>query len=259
MKQGSATHPRHIQDITGCHRCIPYKRPYGRTIIANNRGCNSFSQSTTSWWMFETCSAVGQKRMRTTKQWDLKPTPLRWQMYNQLASLHFHKDVLYRKFDHRDSSEPYLQQIISPALVSKIITSLHNSAKAGHLSTHKTIEKIRQRYYWLGFKEDVQKHVRCRYRCQKRTGPPKTHRHSLIDWLVSYPIHHIGLTFLGPLPMSQSCQYILLNGDHFTKWYVAFPLPDQRTATTTNALLNHWICRFWCPRSIQNDHFRNLE
>ena len=36
---------------------------------------------------------------------------------------------------------PTSQQIIPPALVSEIITSLHNPATAGHLGTYKTIEK----------------------------------------------------------------------------------------------------------------------
>ena len=102
-------------------------------------------------------------------------------MYNQLASLYLHEDVLCRKNEPLDGREPYLQQIIPPALVPEFITSLHNSATAGHLGTYKTIQKIRQRYYWPGFKEDVKKHIRCCDRCQKRAGPPGTHRLSLTD------------------------------------------------------------------------------
>ena len=60
---------------------------------------------------------------------------LGWQLYNQLASLYLHDNVLRRKFEPLDGSETYLQQFIPPALVSEIITSLHNSATAGHLST----------------------------------------------------------------------------------------------------------------------------
>ena len=196
----------------------------------------------------------------TPRHNDLQGLPrLGWQMYNQLASLYLHEDVLCRKFEPLDGSEPYLQQIIPPALVSEIITSLHNSATAGHLGTYKTIEKIRQRYYWPGFKEDVKKHIRCCDRCQKRAAPPRTHRHSLTDWPVSYPFHHIGLDFLGPLPISNNCQYVLLIGDHFTKWYEAIPLPDQRAETTADALLKHWICRFGCPHSIHTDQGRNFE
>ena len=198
--------------------------------------------------------------MRHVREWirkgytprhnDLQGLPrLGWQIYNQLASLYLHEDVLCRKFEPPDGSEPYLQQIIPPALVSEIFTSLHNSATAGHLGTYRTKEKIRQRYYWPGFKEDVKKHIRCCHRCQKRAGPPRTHRHSLTDWPVSYPFHHIGLDFLGPLPISNNCQYVLLIGDHFTKWYEAIPLPDQRAETTADALLKHWICRSGCPHT----------
>ena len=64
-------------------------------------------------------------------------------MYNQLASLYLHKDVLSRKTEPLDGSEPYVQQIIPPALVAEIILPLHNSATAGHLGTYKAKEKIR--------------------------------------------------------------------------------------------------------------------
>ena len=52
-----------------------------------------------------------------------------------------------------------------------------------------------------------------------------------------YPLHHIGIDFMGPLPLSNGNQHILLIGDHFTKWYEAVPLPDQPVPTTANALL----------------------
>ena len=101
---------------------------------------------------------------------------LGWQMYSQLARLYLHEDVLCRKFEPLDGSEPYLQQIIPPALVFEIITSLHNSATAENLGTYETIEKIRQRYCWPGFTEDVKKHIRSCDHCQKLAGPPRTHR-----------------------------------------------------------------------------------
>ena len=180
-------------------------------------------------------------------------------MYNQLASLYLHEDVLCRKFEHFDGTKAYLQEFIPTSLVPEIFTSLHNSATAGNLGTYKTIEKIRQRYYWPEFKEDVKKHIRCCDCCQKRAGPQRRHRHSLTDLLVSYPFHHIGLNFLGPLRISNNCQYVLLIGDHFTKRYAAIPRPDQRAETAADVLLNHWICRFGCPHSIHTDQGHNLE
>ena len=127
------------------------------------------------------------------------------------------------------------------------------------MGAYKTLEKIRQRYYWPGFKTDVKHHILRCDKCQKRSGPPQKHRHSLVDWKSSYPFHHIGLDFLGHLPTSNGCRYILLIGDHFTKWYEAIPLPDQTAATTSDAFLERWICRFGCPYSIHTDRGTNFE
>ena len=167
--------------------------------------------------------------------------------------------MLCRKFEPTDGTLPYLQQIIPPKLVPEVLKSAHDSTSAAHLGSYKTIEKFRQRYYWPGFKDDVKRYIKCCDKCQKRSGPPKTHRHSLVDWRVSYPFHHVGLDFLGPLPSSNGNQYILLIGDHFTKWYEAIPLPDQKASTTADALIEHWICRFGCPYNIHTDQGRNFE
>ena len=64
---------------------------------------------------------------------------------------------------------------------------------------------------------------------------------------------------MGPLPLSNSNQHILLIGDHFWKWYEAIPIPDQTASTTATALLENLICRFGCPHSIHIDQGRNFE
>ena len=94
--------------------------------------------------------------------------------------------------------------------------------------------------------------------CQKRSKPPKTHLHALVDWKTSYNFHQIGIDFMGPLPESNGHKVILLIGDHFTKWYEAVPLPDQRASTYATALMEHWISRFGCPHSIHSDQGRNF-
>ena len=182
-----------------------------------------------------------------------------WQMYNQLGSLYIQDAILCRKFEPTDGRLAYLQQIVPPSLVTEIITSLHNSVTAGQLGAYKIVEKSSQRYYWPGFKTDVKHHIfRCD-KCQKRSGPPQKHRQSLVNWKNSYPFHHIGLDFLGPLPTSNGCRYILWIGDHFTKWYEAIPLPDYTAATASDALLERWICRFGSPYSIHTDRGTNFE
>ena len=80
-----------------------------------------------------------------------------------------------------------------------------------------------------------------------------------MEWQASYPFHHIGIDFMGPLPLSNGNKHIPVIGDHFTKWYEAKPLPDQTADTTANALADHWISRFGCTHSLHIDQGRNLE
>ena len=181
------------------------------------------------------------------------------QMFKQLSSLHIKNNVLCRKFEPLDGNLPFLQRIVPHSMVPEILTVLHSFKTAGHLGTHKVIEKVRQGFYWPGFKEDVKQFIQSCDVCQKKSGPPKTHRHSLVDWKISCPFHHIGLDFLGPLPPSNGNRFILVIGEHFTKWYKAIPLPDQQASTTADALLEHRICHFGCPNSIHTDQGRNFE
>ena len=116
-------------------------------------------------------------------------------MFNQLLSLHIKNNVLCRKFDPLDGNLPFLQKIFPRSMVPEFLTASHISKTAGHLGTHKVIEKVRQRFFWPGVKDDVEQFIQCCDICQKKSGPPKTHRHSLVDWKIRYPFHHIGLAF----------------------------------------------------------------
>ena len=181
-----------------------------------------------------------------------------WQLNNQLKSLQIVDGILCRKFGTVDN-QVVLQQIVPPSMTQEILLACHSSPTAGHLGVAKTSEKIKQRFYWPGLQEDTKLFVSRCPECQKRSGPPKKYHHALVEWQASYPFHHIGIDFMGPLPLSNGNKHILVIGDHFTKWYEAIPLPNQTAITTANALVDHWISRFGCPHSLHSDQGRNFE
>ena len=190
---------------------------------------------------------------------DLQGLPmLAWQLDNQLKSLQLLDGILCRKFETADN-EVVLQQIVPPSITQGILSACHSSPTAGHLGVAKTSEKIKQRFYWPGLQEDTNLFVSQCPECQKRSGPPKKYHHALVEWQDSYQFHHIGIDFMGPLPMSNGNKHKLGNGVHFTKWYGVIPLPDQTAVTTANALVDHWISRFGCPHSLHSDQGRNFE
>ena len=101
-----------------------------------------------------------------------------------------------------------LQQIVSPSMTQEILSACHSSPTAGHLGVAKTSEKIKQRFYWPALQEDTKLFVSRCPECQKRTGPPKKYHHALVEWQPSYHFHHIGIDFMGPLPMSNGNKHI---------------------------------------------------
>ena len=120
-------------------------------------------------------------------------------------------------------------------------------------------DELTIRFYWPGYKRDVEVFVASCFVCQKRNSPTKKHIHSLRAWEPSFPFSTVGIDFLGPLPPSAGNQYMLLIGDHFTKRHEAIALPDQSALTTAKALMDHWITRFGCPESLHSDQGRNFE
>ena len=182
-----------------------------------------------------------------------------WQLANQFKSLEIKDGILCRRFELPKTGDHFFQQFIPQNMVHELLSSIHSSPTGGHLGVFKTAEKIRQRFYWPNFKDNNKAFISSCEQCQKRVNPPKTHKHSPSEWPPSYSFHHIGIEFLGPLPLSNGNQHILSIGDHFTKWYEAVPLPDRTASTTASALLQHWICRFGCQYSIHSDQGRNFE
>ena len=150
------------------------------------------------------------------------------------------------------------QQVVPPALVYDILPSLQTDHTSAHLGVTKTLQKVRSRFYWTGYKRDVEVFVASCLVCQKRNSPTKKHIHSPRAWKLNFPLSTAGIDFLGPLPPPAGKQNILLIGDHFTKWREATALPDQ-SAPTTKTFVDHWIICFCCPGSLHSDQGRNSE
>ena len=182
-----------------------------------------------------------------------------WVLWNNFDSLKVVNDTLWRSSEDSSTGHSHLQQVVLTILRLKILESIHTSTTTAHLGVTKTLKKLRDRFYWPGHKKDVSVFASSCVVCQQRNSPKQKHRHSLVNWLPSFPFAHIRIDFLGPLPISNGKSYIALFGDHLTKCYEAIPLRDQTAEMTATALLEHWISRFGVPVSIHTDQGQNFE
>ena len=126
---------------------------------------------------------------------------LAWQLKNQLKSSQLIDRIMCRTFETGDIDE-VLQQIVPPSMMHEILAACHSLSTAGHLGVAKTSEKMKQRFYWPILQEDIKLFVSWCPECQKRSRQTEKYHHALVEWQTSYPFHHIGIDFMGVLPMS---------------------------------------------------------
>ncbi|GFW26885.1 retrovirus-related Pol polyprotein from transposon 412 [Trichonephila clavipes] len=91
----------------------------------------------------------------------------------------------------------------------------------------KTLQKVRERFYWNNSRCDVKKCCRICDPCAARKGPKKRTRGRLQLYNVGAPFERIAFDILGLLPRSsEGNNNILVVMDYFTKWseaYILFP------------------------------------
>ena len=67
----------------------------------------------------------------------------------QLKSLELRDGVLVRHWESADGQKKTAQVIIPQSKVKEVLTDMHRGTSGGHLGANKTMDKVRQCYYWL--------------------------------------------------------------------------------------------------------------
>lgn len=110
-----------------------------------------------------------------------------------------------------------------------IFQECHESKQGSHLGINRTLHKASRRYYWLGMSTDLTNRVKKCAECKNKfyiekinSMTPELQSTLTNSWQI------LGSDLIGPLPKTNSgCKYILAITDLFTKYVVAFPLPNK--------------------------------
>ena len=178
----------------------------------------------------------------------------------QWDSLRLVDGVLYRLWE-TPCGDAVVKQLVIPKLLQKrVLQELHGSVTVGHFGIAKTLGRVRQRFFWVNCREDVQEWCRNCDLCAEKRGPPRRPRAPMRQYLVGAPMERLALDILGPLPTSNlGNKYILIVADYFSKWIEAFPMPNQEAHTVAELLVKEVVCRFGVPLLIHSDQGRNFE
>ena len=107
--------------------------------------------------------------------------------WSQFQRLCIQDDLLCRIWYEGKKPEKY--QIIVPRDLRKtVLQHCHDSIVGGHFGMQKTLEKVRQKYYWAGLYTYVEKYVQSCDICSRGKAPPHTKRALLKLTSSDYPM-----------------------------------------------------------------------
>ena len=174
--------------------------------------------------------------------------------------LHFKDGVLYRTWIEKVGGRHRELIVLPERLRNGPLRKLHDDKVAGHFGLIKTYLRIRERYFWVGFKIYVENWCRRCPVCVQKNKPSTSTHAPMKVYIVGAPMERVALDILGPLPLSEKGnKYILCAGDYFTKWVWAVALPNQEARTIAVALIENVFTLFGLPRIIHTDQGRNFE
>jgi transposase InsO family protein len=165
--------------------------------------------------------------------------------------------VLCRRLEDIEGMQSWLQPVVPKSCVSEGLSAMHDSPVGGHLGQEKTLEKVRGKFHWFGLRKDVLHWSEQCVRCAEAKAPNHTAKAPLISGDVGYPM---ALDIVGPLPVTDgNNRVILVVADYFTKWVEAFAIPNHKTETVAEKLVDEVFCRFGTPRVIRTDAGQDFE
>ena len=168
--------------------------------------------------------------------------------------------VLYRRWEDEKGAVTRFLLVVAKSLVPEVLSALHYGPSAGHLGVTKTLGKVRERFYWLGQREDVEDWLQHCVKCSTSKAAKAGPRAPLVSCVPGYPLERVAIDILGPLPETENHnKYIMVVADYFTKWTESYTLPNQEARTVAQKLVDEFICRFGAPERIHTDQGRNFE
>lgn len=142
----------------------------------------------------------------------------------------------------------------------RIIQACHdNPLSGGHFGRDKTFNKISQKYYWKGMKDDVSKFISKCDKCQRNSNKPPMQAPELHPVQVPSGVwKQLGMDLIGPLPKSRNGnQYICGLTDYFSKWPIAEAIPSKSAAEVASVLIRA-ICTYGCFETLITDQGREF-
>ena len=187
---------------------------------------------------------------------DLRAAPLASRnLWSQKPAVQLRSGILVRCTDLNVS------QLIVPSQLRRTLFDInHGGRLAAHLGAERTLQQLRQAYWWPGMKRDVTLWYKECAICTTSKTPPRRPHGNLQKIIAASPMDLVAIDILSGLPTaSDGSLYILLATDYYTKWSECYALPDSEAKTCMDALYNNLFSRFGLSRQLHSDKGTQFE
>lgn len=128
----------------------------------------------------------------------------------------------------------------------------------GHMGVERVLDLVRARYFWPKMAASFEKKIRTCDRCVRRKALPGRAA-PLVNILTSRPLELVCMDFLSLEPDLSNTKEILVITDHFTKYAVAIPTPNQKARTVAKPLWDSFIVHYGFPERLHSDQGPDFE
>ncbi|KAL1259510.1 hypothetical protein QQF64_010087 [Cirrhinus molitorella] len=171
------------------------------------------------------------------------------------AKLRFEDGLLYR-VTNKASGREHRQLLLPKEFRMQVCRALHDDM--GHLGVERTVELIRERFYWPKLSQTVETYIGNCGKCVmwKSPCPRAAPLHQITS---TGPMELVCIDFLSLEPDSSGFANILVVTDHFSRYAQAYPTKDQRAATVAKVLVEKFFVHYGLPAQIHSDQGHDFE
>ena len=183
-------------------------------------------------------------------------------LYAQWSRIFILNNTLYRTYtsDEDKTHTLILQYVVPKQQRNTILYAAHDPPESAHQGINKTIERIRERFYWPAWTKDIETYIKTCTICQKVKDVKYNTDAPLTPIVTTYPFQIINADIMGPINPISTAQnkYVLVVIDHFTKYVLLFPMRNIKAIDVLRRLKTV-VCQHGIPDQILTDQGSNFQ